>query len=187
MYPQTPSQTVGPFFSYGLFFGGENILVNDQTDGQRITLTGQLFDGDGAPVNDGMIEIWQPDANGHFNHPSDPNQAKADPNFAGFGRSQTEEEGTYRFDTIKPGAIPNTDGAAPYINVRIFARGMLIHSVTRVYFADDAATATDPVLAALDPARRDTLIAQREGSEQHIIYRLDIRLQGDNETIFFDA
>jgi len=187
MYPQTPSQTVGPFFSYGLFFGGENILVKDQTQGPRIILTGQLFDGDGVPVKDGMIEIWQPDVNGYFNHPTDPNQAKADPNFAGFGRSETTDAGTYRFDTVKPGAIPSNDGTAPYINVRVFARGMLIDAVTRIYFADEAATATDPVLAAIDPARRDTLIAQREGSKILTIYRLDIRLQGTNETIFFDA
>lgn len=187
MYPQSPSQTVGPFFAFGLISGDENKLVNDQTAGQRITLTGQLFDGDGAPVLDGLIEIWQPDTNGHFNHPNDPNQAKADPNFAGFGRSQTEDAGTFRFDTIKPGSIPNIDGAAPYINLRVFARGMLIHAVTRIYFADEAANASDPVLANVDPARRDTLIAQPESAAGGVVYRFDLHLQGDNETVFFDA
>ena len=187
MLPQTPSQTVGPFFSYGLFFGGEDTLVNDETQGERIILTGQVMDGDGEPVTDGMIEIWQPDANGYFNHPNDPNHANADPHFAGFGRSETVDNGTYRFRTIKPGAIAANVGAAPYINVRVFARGMLIHAVTRVYFSDEAANTHDPALAAVDATRRGTLIAQRIEFGDLPVYRFDIRLQGDGETVFFDA
>ena len=187
MLEQTPSQTIGPFFSYGLFFGGEHILVNDRTRGERIVLTGTLLDGDGEPVTDGMVEIWQADANGFFNHPHDPNQGGADANFRGFGRSQTIDRGTFRFETIKPGSIAGATAAAPYVNVRIFARGLLIHLVTRIYFDDEAANDADPVLSTLDDARRTTILARRIASAQIPIYRLDIRLQGEGETVFFDV
>lgn len=181
---QTASQTVGPFFSFGLTAVDQSVLVNEQTQGERITLTGQVLDGDGLPVTDAMVEIWQPDANGIFHHPNDPNHANADPNFNGFGRSETVDDGTYHFETVKPGAI---NESAPYINVRIFARGMLIHAITRLYFSDEPQNETDPVLAAVPADRRATLIAQREESRGTTRYRLDIRLQGENETVFFDA
>lgn len=184
MLQQTPSQTVGPFFSYGLFHGGENVLVNDRTRGERISLTGQVLDGDGEPVTDAMIEIWQPDANGYFRHPKDPNHTRADPHFKGFGRSESVDNGTYRFDTLKPGPIGN---AAPYINVRIFARGLLIHAVTRVYFADEDTNDTDPVLKTVDSTRRKTLLAQRAQVNGATVYRRDIILQGDEETVFFNV
>ncbi|MEM7131224.1 MAG: protocatechuate 3,4-dioxygenase subunit alpha [Chloroflexota bacterium] len=184
---QTPSQTVGPFFSFGLFNQGkEHILTNDQTKGKHISLTGQILDGDGEPVNDALIEIWQPDTRGYFNHPIDPNHPNADPNFSGFGRSETSNNGTYRFETIKPGAIAHSSNA-PYVNVRIFARGMLIHVVTRIYFDDEPANDMDPVLLTINPARRKTLIAMRVETSDLLVYRLDVRLQGDNETVFFDA
>jgi protocatechuate 3,4-dioxygenase alpha subunit len=183
---QTASQTVGPFFHYALPAGDERILVNEQTGGQRILLTGTVYDGDGVPVEDALIEIWQADAQGYFNHPADPNRAQADPAFAGFGRSATVDDGTFFFETIKPGALPGTPRSAPSINVRVFARGMLIHAVTRLYFGDEAANATDPVLAAIDPARRQTLVAQREATDGLPCYRFDIRLHGDGETVFFN-
>ena len=123
MLPQTPSQTVGPFFAIGMVTAPEHVLANDQTQGERISIVGQLLDGDGEPITDGLIEIWQPDANGVFNHPGDANHSNADPHFNGFGRTKTENNGAFRFDTIKPGAI--IEGAAPYINVRVFSRGML--------------------------------------------------------------
>ncbi|MEZ4710627.1 MAG: protocatechuate 3,4-dioxygenase subunit alpha [Caldilineaceae bacterium] len=182
---QTGSQTVGPFFHYGLFFGGENVLVNEKTQGQRILLEGTVYDGDGQPVPDALVEIWQPDAQGHFNHSADPNQAQADKEFRGFGRADTVNNGQYLFRTVKPGAL--AAGAAPYINVRIFSRGMLIHAVTRVYFGDEAANATDPVLNGVAAARRSTLIAQRDDFGDLPCYRFDIRLQGEGETVFFDA
>jgi protocatechuate 3,4-dioxygenase alpha subunit len=185
---QTGSQTVGPFFHDGLIVGGENILVNDQTAGQHIVIEGAVYDGDGAPVPDALIEIWQPDAQGIFNHPADPNYAQADPAFRGFGRADTVNNGAYSFRTIKPGAIASVAGqqAAPYINVRLFARGLLIHAVTRLYFGDESANATDPVLNTLEPRRRQTLIAQRQAGGGLPRYRFDIRLQGENETVFFD-
>lgn len=185
MLIQTGSQTVGPFFHYGLFIGGDNILVNEKTQGQRILLEGTVFDGDGAPVPDAMIEIWQPDARGYFNHPADPHHAKADKEFRGFGRADTTNNGQYLFRTVKPGAL--AEGAAPYVNVRVFSRGMLIHAVTRLYFGDEAANADDPVLNGVDAARRATLIAHRQDFGDLPCYRFDIRLQGEDETVFFDA
>jgi protocatechuate 3,4-dioxygenase, alpha subunit len=185
---QTGSQTVGPFFHNGLILGGENILTNEQTIGQRILIEGIVYDGDGLPVPDALVEIWQPDAQGYFNHPADANQPQADQNFRGFGRADTVNQGKFYFKTIKPGSITGVDGkkAAPYINVRIFARGMLIHAVTRLYFGDEAANATDPVLHTLDPTRRPTLIAQPTAYGDLPCYRFDIRLQGAGETVFFN-
>jgi len=181
---QTGSQTVGPFFHDGLFYGGENILVNEQTKGQCILITGTVYDGDGAPVPDAMVEIWQPDAQGFFNHPADPNQAQADPAFRGFGRADTTNNGRFLFQTIKPGTVGGQ--GAPSINVRIFARGMLIHAVTRIYFADESTTNADPVLSAINPARRQTLVAPRIESDDLPCYHFDIRLQGEGETVFFN-
>jgi protocatechuate 3,4-dioxygenase alpha subunit len=182
---QTGSQTVGPFFHYGLFFGGENILVDEQTGGERILLAGAVYDGDGAPVPDALVEIWQPDARGYFRHPADPNHSQADPHFRGFGRADTVNNGQYSFKTIKPGAI--AVGVAPWINLRVFSRGLLIHAVTRLYFEDEGANAIDPVLNGVDAARRATLIAKRENFDDLPCYRLDIRLQGVGETVFFDV
>ena len=188
MTEQSPSQTVGPFFEYGLFFGGEDNLVNEDTAGERIRIKGLVIDGEGAPVLDGLIEIWQADANGIYPHPSDPQHANADPNFRGFGRSESVEDGIFSFKTIKPGAVPFDDNSmqAPHINVHVFARGMLLHAHTRLYFSDEAANADDPVLNFVDADRRHTLIARREDGSDLPTYRFDIVLQGDNETVFFN-
>jgi protocatechuate 3,4-dioxygenase alpha subunit len=186
MLKQTPSQTVGPFFSFGLTLGGENMLVNERTSGQRIYIEGRVLDGDGEPVPDALVEIWQADAYGFFNHPADPNQAKADRYFHGFGRSGTVEGGRFWFKTIKPGPIPGPDQQAPHVNVRVFARGMLIHAVTRLYFSDESANEHDPVLNSVNPKRRQTLIAVRQESEDLPTYRFDIHLQSERETVFFD-
>lgn len=185
MLKQTPSQTVGPFFHYGLFFGGENILVNDLTKGQPIAITGRVLDGDGKPVADAMLEIWQADAAGIFKHPADPRHEEADPHFKGFGRADTRANGVYFFKTVKPGRTAPPD-AAPYINVRVFSRGMLIHAVTRSYFSDEAANDSDPVLMSVAVDRRHTLIAHLQEGENLPSYRFDVRLQGEEETVFFD-
>lgn len=184
MPSQTPSQTVGPFFSFGLFRGGEEKLVNEKTLGERIVLMGRILEGDGEPVIDALVEIWQADARGIFNHPRDPKHGESDPHFRGSGRSQSVDDGVYRFETVKPGA---RDGAAPYINLRLFARGLLIHLVTRVYFEDEPANESDPTLATVDPTRRSTLIARRVDDGGAAVYRFDIRLQGADETVFFDV
>jgi protocatechuate 3,4-dioxygenase, alpha subunit len=186
---QTPSQTVGPFFHYGLFVReNQNILVNDETQGERILIKGQVMDGAGNPVPDAMIEIWQADNNGYYSHPADPNHAQADPNFAYFGRADTLNNGAYTFKTVKPGVVPfdAERDQAPHINVRLFARGLLIHAYTRLYFADEAEANThDPVLNLVPDVRRHTLIAPPQQSGDLTTYCFNIVLQGDGETVFF--
>jgi protocatechuate 3,4-dioxygenase, alpha subunit len=192
----TPSQTVGPFFAYGLTSNGKydwndaftSNLVTPDTSGERIRIEGRVFDGDGAPVPDCMLEIWQADAQGRF---SDPQDQRAPPNssFKGFGRCGTDANGGYAFDTIKPGIVPDPDGKpqAPHIVVAIFARGMLLQNYTRIYFDDEAGNAADPILALVPADRRATLIAERAAGNGNAVYRLDIHLQGENETVFFDV
>jgi protocatechuate 3,4-dioxygenase alpha subunit len=191
----TPSQTVGPFFKYGLTPNGQydwndaftNDLVTSDVSGERIRVQGRVFDGDGAPVPDCMLEIWQADAQGRF---SDPQDTRALPNssFRGFGRCGTDPNGGYAFDTIKPGLVPDPDGKpqAPHLLLAIFARGMLLHLYTRIYLDGEAANAVDPILALVPADRRGTLVAQREPGSGNAVYHLDIRLQGDDETVFFD-
>lgn len=188
---QTPSQTVGPFFHYGLVFGGENLLVRDGTRGRRIIVTGRVFDGDDAAVPDAMLEIWQADAAGIYDHPSDPRRGQADRHFTGFGRSPTNFTGNcYRFETVKPGAVPGPKGVpqAPHLAVRVFSRGLLTHLSTRCYFADEmAANNADPVFTRLDPERRTTLLARPDEAIAGAppCYRFDLHLQGPGETLFF--
>jgi protocatechuate 3,4-dioxygenase, alpha subunit len=192
----TPSQTVGPFFKYGLtpdrkyqwndaFTGNLN---TPDASGERIRIEGQVFDGDGAPVRDAMLEIWQADAQGRF---ADPKDKRALPNaaFRGFGRCGTDDSGAYAFDTIKPGQVPDPDGKlqAPHILLAIFARGMLLHLYTRIYFDGESANSADPVLALVPADRRGTLIAPRSEGNGGTVYRFDVRLQGDDETVFFDV
>jgi protocatechuate 3,4-dioxygenase alpha subunit len=190
----TPSQTVGPFFAYGLTPAGRyewndaftNNLVTADATGERIRIEGKVFDGDGRPVSDCMLEIWQANAQGRFVDPKD-NRALPNAKFRGFGRCGTGTNGEYAFDTIKPGQVADPDGKlqAPHILVAIFARGMLLQNYTRIYFDSEAANATDPVLALVPADRRTTLIAKRV-SGGDAVYRFDIRLQGDDETVFFD-
>lgn len=180
---QSASQTVGPFLRIGLIYGGnQHDLVQADTLGEQLLITGVIYDGEGIPITDALIEIWQPDAQGIFNHPQDPNHAQADPNFRGYGRAETRNEGIFQFKTIKPGS---QNGGAPYISVNVFARGMLVHAITRIYFSDEAANETDPVLSALPLERRQTLIAIRDDSGAMPLYRFDIHVQGAQETVFF--
>ncbi len=192
----TPSQTVGPFFAYGLTPDGDyawndafgNNLVTPDVSGERIRVEGRVFDGDGAPVPDAMLEIWQADAQGRFNDPQD-KRSLPNASFRGFGRCGTNANGEYAFATIKPGPVPDADGRpqAPHILLAIFARGMLLQLYTRIYFEGENANAADPVLTLVPADRRGTLIAKREEAGGGGIYRLDIRLQGENETVFFDV
>lgn len=192
---QTPSQTVGPFFAYGLTphqYGyqmasiADGDLLTPEVEGERIRLEGRVFDGEGAPIHDAMIEIWQADAQGRYAHPADTRGSNV--GFKGFGRvgTGTDPEMRYVFNTIKPGAVG--DGEAPYINVIVFARGLLNHLFTRIYFSDEAAAnAGDAVLAGVPENRRQTLVAQREDGPGGAVYRFDIHLQGERETVFFDV
>ncbi|RIK97930.1 MAG: protocatechuate 3,4-dioxygenase subunit alpha [Proteobacteria bacterium] len=192
----TPSQTVGPFFAYGLTPTGQyqwhdtftNSLVTADTSGERIRIEGRVLDGDGVPVPDAMLEIWQADAQGRFAHPRDA-RAVQNTSFKGFGRCGTSADGGFSFETIKPGAVPAPNGApqAPHILLAIFARGMLLHNFTRIYFDDEAqANAADSVLALVPADRRATLIAKRETGGSGAVYRFDVHLQGDDETVFFE-
>lgn len=190
----TPSQTVGPFLAISLPWpDGPDVVPSDAPG--AIVITGQVLDGDGQPVPDALVETWQADPEGRFNHPDDP-RGPAAPVVAGFrafGRSATDELGNYRIVTLRPGPLPTADGArqAPHIDVSVFARGLLDRVVTRIYLPDNAdANAVDPVLASIaEPQRRATLIAVAGPDHARAPggFTFDIRLQGEHETVFFDV
>lgn len=183
----TPSQTVGPFLHIGLQWTDGPDVVPDGTPGAFV-VTGRIFDGNGDAVVDALVESWQADPLGRFDHPDDPRGATgpAVPGFRGFGRSETDATGRYRLRTVKPGRLPVPGGGveAPHLDLSVFARGLLDRVVTRLYFADEAdANATDPVLTSVDPARRATLVAQPDDDG----YTFDVYLRGPVETVFFDV
>ena len=199
----TPSQTVGPYFAYGLAphsrcdwqpsphydskqTVGANLITPDAS-GQKVRIEGRVLDGDGKPINDAMIEIWQADEQGRYMHARG-EKPRPNAKFTGFGRSATDKDGVYVFDTIKPGSVPGPEGKpqAPHIVVCIFSRGMLRQVYTRLYFSDEAANGADPILALVSADRRDTLIAHKQPGSGAAVYRFDIRVQGENETVFFD-
>jgi protocatechuate 3,4-dioxygenase alpha subunit len=191
----TPSQTVGPYFAYGLNPRDEydwkqtftNDLITPDASGTRIRIEGRVTDGDGKPVNDCMLETWQADAAGRYAHPADKRRPNAQ--FTGFGRVGTDADGTYAFSTIKPGAVPGPDGKAqaPHILVAVFARGMPRQCYTRIYFPDESTTASDPILGLVPAERRGTLIARAEQRDGQRAYVFDVCLQGEGETVFFEV
>lgn len=186
---QSGSQTVGPFFLIQLAKPGENLMVTDHTKGERINLIGTVFDADGEPVPDAMLEIWQADHQGIYPSPNDPRYANVDPHFHGLGRSDTAPHGQYRFETIKPGIVPYDEKTdqAPHVLMRVFMRGLLLHAVTRLYFSDEMeANGVDPVLNSLDAADRAKMIAHKTDIEATPTYRLDIYMQGEKATPFFE-
>ncbi|EJL30823.1 protocatechuate 3,4-dioxygenase, alpha subunit [Caulobacter sp. AP07] len=213
LFGQTPSQTVGPFFHYSLPWKGGADLVGQSDMGARpelfpedhdvlnlspprgairgetIILEGVVCDADGKPVPDAMIEIWQANAAGRYASPDDDRtDIPLDEGFIGFGRAATSEEGFYRFRTVLPGAVPGPGDSlqAPHIAVGVFARGVLKRLATRVYFAGQDANATDPILALVPAERRHTLIAREAPDKDGGVWRFDIVLQGEGETVFFD-
>lgn len=174
----TPSQTAGPYLSLGLTWPDGHLVVPAGAPGS-IVVAGLVTDGDGAPVTDAVVETWQADPEGRFDHPDDPRGASGS-GFGGFGRCLTDAEGRFRIVTVKPGAIG--DGQAPHIDVSVLARGLLDRVVTRIYFPDEeAANAVDPLLAEVPPQRRHTLVAV---PEEPGVLRFDIRLRGAEETVF---
>ena len=186
----TSSQTVGPFFAPALLRedARRNVLTRPDTVGERIRIEGRVLDGDGVPVPDALIEIWQANAQGRYNHAADQGAAQLDSSFLGFGRSGTAEDGSYWFETVKPGLVP-FDGErmqAPHICATVFSRGLLNHLVTRLYFEDEPGNALDPVLQCVPNDRRATLLARREARDTVVVYRFDIVLQGADETAFFN-
>ena len=203
---ETPSQTAGPYVHIGLApeaagfdifehnFG--SVLVDAKTKGERIRIEGRVFDGIGTVLKDVLIEIWQANAAGRYAHPADRQPGKAvDPHFRGWGRSCTDfESGVYTFDTIKPGRVEGRNGRlmAPHISAWVVARGINLGLNTRIYFSDEAAAnAEDPVLNLIEwEQRRATLVAERldrKADGGAAVYRFDIRLQGEGETVFFDV
>ncbi|MDO9607916.1 MAG: protocatechuate 3,4-dioxygenase subunit alpha [Brevundimonas sp.] len=212
MAGQTPWQTVGPYFHYGLAWKGGADLIEVGADlgarmdlipeghyvlnpnttprgkvtGESIEISGVVYDADGAPVTDAMIEIWQANSAGRYADPQDDRaDLPLDQGFIGFGRSSTDQNGVYRFRTVKPGRAPGPGNGlqAPHIAVGVQARGVIKRLCTRLYFADEASNAEDPILALVPEDRRATLIATPVPGG----YRLDIRLQGADETVFFDV
>ena len=185
----TPSQTVGPFFHLALDRAEWADLTKDNPQGERLVVEGRVTDGDGAPVADACLEIWQANAAGRYAHPDDSRaEVPLDPHFRGFGRVSTDAEGGFRFVTVRPGPVPGRGNAlqAPHIAVALFARGLLKPLYTRIYFAGEPGNDADPVLLSIDdPARRHTLIAARRDGNPPT-YRFDIVMQGGRETAFFD-
>jgi protocatechuate 3,4-dioxygenase alpha subunit len=200
---ETASQTAGPYVHIGLApkFAGFDIFANDfgpmlvtpETRGERITIEGRVFDGSGTPLRDVLLELWQANAQGRYAHAADQQPGKAlDTAFRGWGRACSDfETGTWSFETIKPGAVTGRHGVAmaPHVNLWIVARGINIGLHTRMYFDDEAqANAVDPVLGLVEwEVRRRTLVGRREQRDGRTIYRFDIHLQGDDETVFFDV
>jgi protocatechuate 3,4-dioxygenase alpha subunit len=181
----TPSQTVGPYFKIGL----EWLVHRDLRDlagpaeGRRLTISGRVLDGGGRPVEDAVLELWRAGPDGRYP------EVTAPPALAGFGRVATDADGAFSFVTVKPGRVPGPEGTlqAPHLAVNVFMRGLLRHLVTRVYFPDEAeANAADPVLGLVEPARRATLIARADPAAPASL-RWDVRLQGAEETVFFDC
>jgi protocatechuate 3,4-dioxygenase alpha subunit len=210
LFGQTPSQTVGPFFHYGLpwkggadlvgvsnmgartaLFPTEHDVLNSSFEkpaprGQVIEVAGCVFDGAGVPVPDAMIEIWQANAEGRYTSKDDDRtEIPLDPNFVGFGRASTDAQGVYRFRTIRPGRVPGPGNSlqAPHLALSVFGRGLLKRLVTRLYFDDEASNDHDPILALVPDKRRTTLMARRQSNG---VWWLDIFLQGDRETVFFE-
>lgn len=210
LFGQTPSQTVGPYFHYGLAWKGGADLVTRSEMGARLDLippehyllgssnvtgtpqgevilvAGCVYDAEGKPVPDAMIELWQANAAGRYASPDDAREdVPLDQHFVGFGRASTDAEGVYRFRTIRPGRVPGPGNTlqAPHLALSVFARGVIKRLPTRLYFADGEGNDTDPILNLVPEARRHTLIAQRKPDGT---WWLDIHLQGTNETVFFD-
>jgi protocatechuate 3,4-dioxygenase alpha subunit len=200
---ETPSQTAGPYVHIGLIpqqagfdifaTNFSNTLVTEVTEGERIRIEGRIFDGMGAPTRDVLVEIWQANAAGRYNHPADRQVEKPlDASFRGWGRTGTDfETGLFTFHTIKPGPVAGRHGhkpMAPHVNLWLAARGINIGLATRMYFSDEAeANAQDPVLNIIEqPVRRETLIGRREERDGEVVYVFDIHLQGAHETVFFD-
>ena len=202
--PETQSQTAGPYVHIGLIpqqAGFEifenplgNVIAGRSTPGERIRIEGRVLDALGAPCRDVLVELWQANAAGRYNHPADQQTDKPlDPEFRGWGRTGTEfDTGLFRFNTVKPGPVVGRRGykpMAPHVNIWLVARGINMGLATRMYFADETAlNEQDPVLRMIEPAvRRQTLLARREQRDGTIVYVFDIHLQGEQETVFFDV
>ena len=209
----TTSQTVGPFFKIGLGWLYGNTLAQKNVSGERVTIQGKVLDGDGVPVTDAILEVWQANALGKYNHPEDKQNKPLEPEFTGFARVPVNSAGVFHFATIKPGPVPGPNGKeqAPHLLVSVFMRGVLRRMVTRIYFPDEPRNAADFILNLVEPARRSTLIAKKiatkieKQTEQKatakktakniangpggspVTLEWNVILQGAEETVFFDV
>jgi protocatechuate 3,4-dioxygenase, alpha subunit len=186
--PATTSQTVGPFFRIGFSWLYRDDLAGPRVSGERVEISGRILDGDGDPVPDGIVEIWQANAQGKYAHPDDPQEKPLEPGFSGYGRVPTGDDGSFRFATIKPGRVPGPDGKlqAPHLEISVFTRGLMQRLITRVYFPDEASNAEDFALNLVEAGRRGTLIAKKiEGKNGALEW--NVILQGPGETVFFDV
>ena len=185
--PATTSQTVGPFFKIGFKWLYCDNLAREGVSGERVTIQGRVFDGDGVPVPDAILEVWQANAHGKYDHPEDTQDKTLEPDFKGYGRVPTSPDGMFRFATIKPGPVPGPNGKeqAPHLVISVFMRGVLRRLVTRIYFPDEPRNAADFVLNLVEPARRSTLIAKKVAGRPGTL-EWNVVLQGPEETVFFD-
>ena len=184
----TSSQTIGPYLHIGLTWLITDNLVGPGVTGDKVTIEGRVTDGDGKPVNDAIVEIWQANVHGKYAHPDDTQDKPLQPGFKGFGRVPTDDEGRFQFTTIKPGQVAAPAGGqqAPHLNVTIFMRGILKHLITRIYFPADPANAKDAVLNSIPADRRDTLVAKPIAGRAGAL-EWNVMLQGDGETVFFEC
>ncbi len=182
----TPFQTVGPFFAICLSQPGCARIATEKAAGRHITIEGTVRDGTGAVVPDSLVEIWQANAAGRYAHPDDHQPKPLDPDFTGYGRAPTDDDGRFVIETVMPGRVPGPGETlqAPHLLLGILARGILTRLVTRVYFEDEPSTHDDPILSLVPAERRATLVAKPIGDDR---YRFDLKLQGEGETMFFDV
>lgn len=186
--PATTWQTVGPFFSIGFSWLYRDNLAGPGVSGERVEISGRILDGDGNPVPDGIVEIWQANSQGKYAHPDDPQEKRAEAGFTGYGRIPTDDAGRFRFTTIKPGRVTGPDGnlQAPHVEISIFTRGLLRRLITRIYFPDEAGNAGDFALNLVEASRRSTLIAKKIDARPGA-FEWNVILQGQAETVFFDV
>jgi protocatechuate 3,4-dioxygenase alpha subunit len=182
----TPSQTVGPYLRIGFTALAADAIAPTGAAGEHLTIEGRVADGDGKPVSDAVLEIWQADAGGKYVHAEDASRSRAG-EFRGFGRILTDAQGAFRFTTVKPGPVPGPKGAmqAPHLVVTVFMRGLLKQLLTRIYFPDDPGNTGDPILLLVPADRRATLVARRSPQAKAML-QWNLVLQGENETVFFD-
>jgi protocatechuate 3,4-dioxygenase alpha subunit len=186
-FPASPWQTVGPFFSIGMESRYVADVAGPNAAGQRIVISGRVFDGDETPISDAILEIWQADSHGKYAHPEDTQDKPLDSGFRGHGRVPTSEDGSFEFTTIKPGAVntPGGDSQAPHLSISLMMRGLLRRLTTRIYFPDEPLNASDRILQLVEPARRKTLTLVPDARRAaHFLW--DIHMQGGAETVFFD-
>lgn len=183
----TTWQTVGPFFRIGLERLFQNDIAGEGARGERIAVEVRIVDGHGLPIPDAVIEVWQANANGKYAHPADTQDKLIEAGFRGFGRIPTDDNGVFRLTTIKPGSVPGPGDKmqAPHLVVGILMRGLLKGLVTRAYFPDEPLNASDPILQLVPQVRRQTLILQRSPEHSDLLH-WEIRMQGENETVFFE-